>query len=88
MQANLDAKRQARESECSAKEAAAAQAAREVRVGGLLSSSGTGSSEQAAGASLQHDAPDQTSEHTIASQKQIIETLRAQLRAAGMVPAA
>ncbi len=84
MQADLAAKRKVRE-ENSAKEVAAAKAARSVRVGELLSSPGT---ERPVGSSLLHDTLDQSAEHTIASQRQIIETLRAQLRAAGMVPAA
>ena len=77
---------------------AAAQAARESRVGGLISSSaGPSASDEAAVVPLHHEGRakqpqdgtlDQSAEQTIASQRQIIEALRAQLRAAGMVPVA
>ena len=91
MKAELATKRKVAEN--SAEKLAAAQAARELRVGGLIASSaGSSASVEVEALTLQHEGQDgtldQAAEQTIASQKQIIEALRAQLRAAGMVPVA
>lgn len=84
MQVELAAKRKVREG-TSAEQKAAAQEARELRVGGLLSSTtSSAASKVAEGVSVQHEEQGEQLQQIIASQKRTIEALRAQLHAAGM----